>query len=182
MVVNSSKSSAAYRWERRHAKGGGTTRTTLMRFVAVSLAAAAVGVYALDSADANTPERSHVEVLDLKIQNDQYAATDLDPAGPSLGDMSVYSGTAIRDGRRVGRGGGSCQVVHIDGGKLTTQCLITIEIERGSLTMQSLAVKGASSVDMAITGGTGLYRNARGTTRYWDIATPNERLRAEILR
>ncbi|MFJ4585265.1 allene oxide cyclase barrel-like domain-containing protein [Streptomyces echinatus] len=165
----------------RRVRGNSTTRATLKRFLAVSLVAAVAGVGAVGSADADTAERGHVEVLELSIHNDQYAANDLGPAGPSLGDTDVYSGTAMRDGRRAGRGGGSCQVVHIDGEKRTTQCLITIELERGSLTMQSLWASGTDVLDMAITGGTGIYGDARGTARYWDIATPNERMRAEIL-
>ncbi|MFI7020234.1 hypothetical protein [Streptomyces sp. NPDC050164] len=158
------------------------TRASLTRLFSISLVTALVGVFAVSSADADTPERRQVEVLELKVQNDQYAYTDLDPKGPSLGDTHVYSGTAIKDGRSVGRGGGSCQVIHIKGDELTTQCLITMELKRGSLTMQSLWVSGTSSLDMAITGGTGDFREARGTVRYWDIATPKERVRAEILR
>ncbi|MES4907523.1 MULTISPECIES: hypothetical protein [unclassified Streptomyces] len=158
-----------------------TRRATLIKTFAVSLAAALVGVGAVGSADADVPDKGRVEVLELEVQNDQYADTDLGPAGPSLGDMYVYSGTAMKDGRGVGRGGGSCQVIHIKGEELTTQCVITIELERGSLTMQSLWVSGTSSLDMAITGGTGDFSNARGTARYWDIATPKERVRAEIL-
>jgi hypothetical protein len=153
-----------------------------MRFAAASLAAVAVGVWAVDSANAGTPEKGRVEVLELKVQNDQYTAADLGPAGPSLGDMDVYSGTAIKDGHSVGRGGGSCQVIHVKGEELTSQCLITMEVEQGSLTMQSLWTKGTASLDMAITGGTGVYRGARGIARFWDIATPNERVRLEILR
>ncbi|WP_435845803.1 allene oxide cyclase barrel-like domain-containing protein [Streptomyces exfoliatus] len=65
---------------------------------------------------------------------------------------------------------------------MTSQCLITMEVEQGSLTMHSLWTKGAASLDMAITGGTGVYRNARGIARFWDIATPDERVRLEILR
>lgn len=177
MVTSSLESAGVHRRER----GNNNARATLKKFLAISLAAAVVGVCAVDSADADTPERGRVEVLELKIQSDQHASTDLGPAGPSLGDMDVYSGTAIRDGRGVGRGGGSCQVVHIDGKELTTQCLITMELARGSLTMQSLWRSGKKSLDMAITGGTGDFSNARGTARYWDIATPKERLRAEIL-
>nr|WP_280358559.1 hypothetical protein [Nocardia otitidiscaviarum] len=56
-----------------------------------------------------------------------------------------------------------------------------MEIADGSVTMQSLWVRGASPLDMAITGGTGTYREARGTVRFWDIGTPNERARAEII-
>jgi hypothetical protein len=163
-------------------RGKNNPRAVLVKFFAVSLVTALVSVCAVDSADADAPDKDRVEVLELAVHNDQYADTDLGPAGPSLGDMYVYSGTAMRNGREVGRGGGSCQVVHIDGAELTTQCLITMELERGSLTMQSLWVSGTSSLDMAITGGTGDFSNARGHARYWDIATPKERMRAEILR
>ncbi|WP_405680726.1 hypothetical protein OG239_03500 [Streptomyces sp. NBC_00868] len=80
------------------------TRASLTKLFAISLVTAFVGVFAINSADADTPERRQVEVLELKVQNDQYAYTDLDPKGPSLGDTYVYSGTAIKDGRSVGAG------------------------------------------------------------------------------
>ncbi|MFI6868570.1 hypothetical protein [Nocardia sp. NPDC050406] len=123
-----------------------------------------------------------VDILELAVENTQYQALDLGQPGPSLGDMDVYSGNAIQDGRRVGQGGGSCQVLYVEGDKVTMQCTITMELENGSVTMQSLWARGASPLDMAITGGTGDYRAARGTVRFWDIATPNERVRAEIIR
>lgn len=151
-----------------------------MKFAAVSLAAVAAGMWAVEGATVGTPKKP--EVIELEVQNDQYTAADLGPAGPSLGDMDVYSGTAVKDGQSVGRGGGHCQVIAMKGGAVTSQCLITMEVEQGSLTMQSLWTKGAASLDMAITGGTGLYRNARGVARFWDIATPDERVRLEILR
>lgn len=154
--------------------------TALVRFVVGSLLAAAVGGCGADGREAVPSAGGRVEVLELEVGTDQYAAVDLDPAGPSLGDLDVYSGTATDGGRDVGHAGGSCQVTHIDGAEVTTRCVITMEFERGSLTVQSLWVKGTSPLDMAISGGTGDYRAARGTVRFWDIATPDERLRAEI--
>ncbi|MFB7620998.1 hypothetical protein [Kitasatospora sp. NPDC056181] len=158
-----------------------STRASLAKLSTISLATALAGVFSVAGAAADAPERRQVEVLELKVQNDQYAYADLDPKGPSLGDSYVYSGTALKDGRSVGHGGGSCQVIHINGEEITTQCLITMELNRGSLTMQSLWVSGTSQLDMAITGGTGDFSSARGIVHYWDIATPKERVRAEIL-
>ncbi|MEU1666586.1 hypothetical protein ABZ547_23870 [Streptomyces sparsogenes] len=178
MVTSGAGSTGVQRGER----GKTNRRAALVKSLAVSLVTALVGVCAVGSADADAPGKGRVEVLELEVRNDQYTETDLGPAGPSLGDMYVYSGTAIKDGRAVGHGGGSCQVIHVDGEELTTQCLITIELERGSLTMQSLWVSGTNALDMAITGGTGDFSSARGTARYWDIATAKERVRAEILR
>jgi len=154
-------------------------KAAFMKFVAVPLMAVAVGGCSADTRETQAGDQ--VEVLELKVENDQYAAIDLDRAGVSVGDMDVFSGNAIKDGRKVGRGGGSCQVTHIEGENVTTQCLLTMELERGSVTMQSAWARGASLLDMAVTGGTGAYRNARGSVRFWDIATPSERVRAEII-
>lgn len=184
MVSSIPASAGAQRGDRK-GRGNNHTRGTLIKLFAVSVVTAVVGVGAVQNAEADTSERNgkgHVEVLELKVQNDQHTPTDLAPSGPSLGDMDVYSGIAVEDGRRVGHGGGTCQVVRVEGTKLTTQCVITLELDRGSLTMQSLWTSGTGSLDMAITGGTGAFSSARGTVRYWDIATPKERLRAEILR
>jgi hypothetical protein len=156
------------------------SRTALMGLVVVSLLTAAVGGCGIDGRAVESPAEGQVEVLEFNVGTDQYEALDLGRPGTSVGDMDVYSGRVMNGGRMVGHGGGSCQVLHIDGDKITTQCLITMELERGSLTVQSIWVKGTSPLDMAITGGTGVYRNARGTVRFWDIATPDERLRAEI--
>ncbi|MFJ7243568.1 hypothetical protein ACIQWA_02860 [Kitasatospora sp. NPDC098652] len=156
---------------------------TARRFVAASLATAAIGLAAVGSADADAPRRGRVEVLELQVRNDQYEALDLGPAGPSLGDQDVYSGGAVQDGREVGRGGGTCQVVQIHGAEVTKHCLLTIEVQGGSLTMQSLWTNGSGvPLDMAVTGGTGAYGSARGTARFWEIGTPNERARVEIQR
>jgi hypothetical protein len=156
--------------------------TAFSRLVAGALITVAGGGCTTAGSETETPARDHVEVLELAVENTQYQALDLGQPGVSLGDMDVYSGNAIRDGRRVGQGGGSCQTLHVDGDKVTRQCLITMELEHGSVTMQSLWTSGTSPLDMAISGGTGDYRNARGTVRFWDIATPNERVRAEIIR
>jgi hypothetical protein len=160
------------------------TRTTsvLTRLAAAALITAAVGGCSTTDSETERPAEEQVEVIELQVQNTRYEALDLGPAGLSLGDMDVFSGNAIQDGRKVGQGGGSCQTLQVDGDQVVMQCSITMELERGSVTMQSTWTRGASPLDMAITGGTGEYRNARGTVRFWDIATPNERVRAEVVR
>lgn len=161
--------------------GNNSNRPLFKRFAALSLATVAVGVLAAGGANADASKKSRVEVIELQLKDLEYESVDLGKAGPSLGDMTVYCATAVENGRDVGRGAGTSQVVYVGGGKVTSQAVITIELERGSLTMQSLRSDQASSLDMAITGGTGAFKDARGSVHYWDINTPNERLRAEIL-
>ncbi|GAB3900221.1 hypothetical protein GCM10029964_087260 [Kibdelosporangium lantanae] len=155
-----------------------TLKTVVVAAVGALLAGGGLSAYAAQTGSPSRPE--HPEILELAVENDQYAAPDLPPAGTTVGDLYVYSGWLRKDGRRVGQGGGSCQIIQVDGAKITTQCLLTARLDQGSLTMQSLWVTGESPLDMAITGGTGAYRDAQGTVRVWDIATPNERMRAEI--
>ncbi|MFC9896421.1 hypothetical protein ACFVMC_22265 [Nocardia sp. NPDC127579] len=138
--------------------------------------AAAVGVLLLSGcADGPTEE-----ILELTAATEQYTALDHGEPGNSIGDAYVYSGSLFDNGAKAGTGGGSCEFIHIDGDEVTTQCVLTIELEQGSLTTQALWTAGASPLDMAITGGTGRYRDAQGVVRVWDIATPSERMRAEI--
>jgi hypothetical protein len=156
-----------------------------MKSLRKTIVAAAAGTMLVGSGasayGAETSSAEHLEILELAVENDQYAAPDLPPTGTSVGDLYVYSGWLSKDGRRVGQGGGSCQIIQVDNAKITTQCLLTAKLEQGSLTMQSLWVTGESPLDMAITGGTGAYRDAQGTVRVWDIGTPQERMRAEII-
>ncbi|MFF5715958.1 dirigent protein [Streptomyces buecherae] len=186
MVASPVESTVASPKKRGNPLKGGIKRATLAKCVAVSLAAATVGFCTLGTAGAQTPERApdrkQAEIIDFTFHNEQYADNDLAPSGPSLGDTNVYSGSLVKDGRTIGRGGGTCQGVHLDGAKMTMQCLVTLDLERGSLTMQSLAVKDSKTVEMAITGGTGAYNTARGTVQWWDIGAPVETVRATILR
>ncbi|MGW6061939.1 allene oxide cyclase barrel-like domain-containing protein [Streptomyces sp. NPDC055189] len=161
--------------------GNSRSRRLFKPFGALSLAAVAVGVFTVGGAHADASDKGRVEIIELQLKDLEYESVDVGKAGPSLGDMSVYCATAVENGRVVGRGAGTAQVVYVGGGKVTSQAVITIELERGSLTMQSLRSQEASSLDMAITGGTGAFKDARGSVRYWDVNTPEERLRAEIL-
>jgi hypothetical protein len=154
-------------------------KTIVVAAAGALLVGTGLSAYGAETSSANSP--GHLEILELAVENDQYAAPDLPPAGTSVGDLYVYSGWLRKDGRRVGQGGGSCQIIQVDNAKITTQCLLTAKLEQGSLTMQSLWVTGESPLDMAITGGTGAYRDAQGTVRVWDIGTPQERMRAEII-
>jgi hypothetical protein len=159
------------------------TRSTaaLTRTVAALLLTTVIGSCGTATGQTDAETGGQVEVIEFAVVTDQWAVLDLGTPGVSVGDMDVYSGGGVKDGRSV-RGGGSCQVIHVEGDQVDTQCVLTMEFEDGSVTLQSVWRKGASPLDMAITGGTGAYSNARGVVRFWDIATPNERMRAEITR
>ncbi|SHG05088.1 dirigent protein [Streptoalloteichus hindustanus] len=131
-------------------------------------------------AAAETEAAGRAVTLDLHVANDQFAAHDIGQPGKSLGDMTVYSDKMVRDGREVGEDGGTCVVTHVDGPRSISNCVLTIRLAEGQLTAQGLWDDGTSPMQMAITGGTGAYRNARGYLQAWDIHTPKERYRIQV--
>ncbi|WP_228001080.1 allene oxide cyclase barrel-like domain-containing protein [Nocardia australiensis] len=158
-------------------------KSSIRRMVTAVIGALAIGgglsACGADSSEAAGPKQ-RVEIIEAAALTDQLAAPDLDKPGASIGDLTVFSGGIRQDGREIGHGGGACQNIHIEGNEITMQCVLTAQLERGSLTMQAVWVQGASPLDMAITGGTGAYRGATGTARFWEIGTPDERMRAEV--
>ncbi|WP_280356947.1 hypothetical protein [Nocardia otitidiscaviarum] len=76
------------------------TKGALTASAAVPLVAIAVSGCGTATGEADPPADAQVEVLELGVENDQYASLDLGQPGVSVGDMDVYSGNAIQDGRR----------------------------------------------------------------------------------
>jgi len=100
----------------------------------------------------------------------QAALLDLGQPGFSLGDQDVFTDNVLtrRNGARVGTDGGVCTVVRVTNAAKRSgmdQCLITFSLKDGQITTQVLQPSGqfAGTSTGAITGGTGRYRNARGT-------------------
>ncbi|MFF3500314.1 hypothetical protein [Streptomyces sp. NPDC003247] len=150
-----------------------------------ALFAAALGAGALTLSLSPFPATtaratSSPTVIDLAIGNDGVVQTDVGDPGLSIGDEFVYADTLYRDGRRVGEDGSSCQVTRVDGERITTDCVLSVQLPEGQITAQSLWTKGADMVRMAVTGGTGAYRGATGELTCSDIQTPQETYHIEL--
>jgi hypothetical protein len=86
---------------------------------------------------------------------------DLPPAGDSLGDTLTFANEVFdaRTGKKVGTDQGHC-VRTVVGEAF--ECFWTTFLPRGQITVQGPFYDAADST-LAITGGTGAYRNARGS-------------------
>jgi allene oxide cyclase len=86
---------------------------------------------------------------------------DLPPAGDSLGDTLTFANEVFdaRSGEKVGTDQGQC-VRTVVGEAF--ECYWTTFLPRGQITVEGPFYDAADST-LAITGGTGAYRNARGT-------------------
>ena len=95
--------------------------------------------------------------------------TDVDIDNGTSGALDVGDGwaetdllTRARDGRQVGRAALSCTILVVDQGEpALEQCVGTAEVQGGSLMFYGL-LHGPHST-LAVIGGTGRYRHARGT-------------------
>jgi allene oxide cyclase len=83
------------------------------------------------------------------------------PAGDSIGDLLAFGNELFdrRNQEKVGTDQGSC--VRTVPGK-AFECSWTNSLAKGQITVQGPFLDAGDST-MAITGGTGAYRNARGT-------------------
>ena len=111
------------------------------------------------------------------------AQLDLGARGLSVGDQAVFTDELLQDGRRLGEGHGVCTVTRVTGTApsrtVTNECLITGILPRGQTTIQGAFAftehRMAPPHKLAVTGGTGAYRTARGEVGVRQISgTENE--------
>jgi Allene oxide cyclase barrel like domain len=141
---------------------------------AAVVAIVAVGILLVGAAPAaagGKHGKGKGDTLRLVAVDDQFEFIDVGAPGTSLGDYFVFSDIVYRRGEEVGTSGGQCVVVAGTPpyATFTAQCVATLDLERGQITLQGL-VEFQSDDDpnpftVAITGGTGKYRGASGEAR-----------------
>ena len=138
---------------------------------AAIVAVIAVGVLVVGAAPAAAGGKhgnGKGDTLRLAAEEESFAAIDVGPPGPSLGDYFVFSETLRKDGREAGTSGGQCTAVEAipPYTTITSQCVVTLSLRRGQITLQGLVEfqteEEMGPATLAITGGTGAYRGASG--------------------
>ncbi|MFI2732998.1 dirigent protein [Streptomyces sp. NPDC018711] len=99
-------------------------------------------------------------------------ATNQSSPPPKVGDMPVFADDLYKTkgGEKVGRDGVTCAVVRVSGDQVDMNCVGTIVLNGGpggQLTAQALTTfdtsnEAPSAFDIAVTGGTGDFKQARG--------------------
>ncbi|MGH8968727.1 MAG: allene oxide cyclase barrel-like domain-containing protein [Actinomycetes bacterium] len=129
--------------------------------LAVAVAATAV---VTRSASASGDDGTRV----LRFTSVQVAETELDlgAAGFSPGDQIVFSDDLKRSGHKIGTDAGVCTVVRVAGADTEFTCVTTFRLPRGTIAVQAMfSAADLPDVRLAITGGTGAYRDAGGQGR-----------------
>ncbi|MGW1888999.1 dirigent protein [Streptomyces sp. NPDC002004] len=136
--------------------------------VVTGLGALATGFAAPASAadTASGPGPYHETVFSLTAHQTQVNSLDLDGAGTTQGDEIVVSGELLQSSTQVGTFGEVCTLTRTaPGDEADLLCQGSLALPQGQLTIQgrfTITGSGPGNIDLAITGGTGLFRSARG--------------------
>jgi len=130
---------------------------------AVAAALAVLSVAAFASASTHTAPGTTISFV---AKTTQFAQIDLPPAGFGQGDQVVFHDLLVSQGKVIGHDGGSCQATFVAKGQVPQfQCVVTFVLRGGQVTVQGLlniANPASFRGTFAITGGTGIYKTARG--------------------
>jgi hypothetical protein len=136
-----------------------TTRTH--RIACTTLAALAATLAMGPQALAASSHQQPVKTLRYGVRFIDDAEYDLGAPGPSAGDQRTFYDVLVdRKGRRVGYSAGSCAVESVS--PPVFSCTVTFSLPGGQLATQLLTTPGPAPKPLAVTGGTGAYRYARG--------------------
>jgi hypothetical protein len=155
----------------------------MRRIINVTTLALVLAGAGLTTASATTtkgsPDDSRTTTIHFIARTIDSARLDLGAQGLSLGDQAVFTDNLFQDGRRVGEGHGVCTITRITGTApsrmLTSECLITGMLPRGQITIQGRLPSTEQGIQpphaLAVNGGTGAYRTARGEVRVRQISS-----------
>jgi hypothetical protein len=104
------------------------------------------------------------ETIDLAVKFVNDNPLDLPPQGPSQGDQLIFYDLLFNNsGKQVGYSAGSCTIANLD--PVVAACAVTSQLPGGQIATQFLTTPGPAPKIVAVTGGTGSYRNVRGSAR-----------------
>ena len=138
----------------------------MRELIVISLAAAAIAAAAAVHLTAESSAGTS-NGLRLDVAFGQDPRVDLGRRGPSVGDVHVIDDRLFRSGKQVGHAGGAC--VLNTAARPEESCTVTFSLPRGSITAQWLNTPPVRKT-LAITGGTGRYRDARGEVHVTELS------------
>ncbi|UXY21615.1 dirigent protein [Streptomyces cynarae] len=154
--------------------------------VAVGTAIAFACASPATAAGSSGPGVPREEVFQLVARSTQTSSVDVNPSGPSQGDEFVISGELLNQGATVGTYGEVCTLTRVGPvDHFDLQCVASFTLAQGQITVQgrfSVTPAGSGEVDLAITGGTGLYRTAGGYVHAVNISSTDTQVTVHLTR
>jgi hypothetical protein len=155
---------------------------------ATTLAAGGVTLASADSGGSSDGNGGQTIKLFTVLQKPT-ADIDLGDEGFSLGDQQVFSDDvfAKKGGAKLGFDAGVCTIVRVTDPKTfagTAQCVVTVSLAEGQIAAQGLVTFVGDELpapfDIAITGGTGAYKDAGGQVTVEELNATDTNLTLQL--
>jgi hypothetical protein len=155
------------------------SRKVLTATVIAVLAVVAGTVSAAAASPAGRPAAAKSTTLTFDVVFSPFtpvAANNVrNPNSPfALGDEIVSHDQLFSGGRHVGDDLFSCVIVSVPPDALLGNCTAIFRLPAGNITAQTPAIPGPTPKDLALTGGTGTYRNIGGDGTLVEFAVGNK--------
>jgi len=135
--------------------------------------AAVGGAFAVAGASTGTTDSTRSFTVVRKLTDLEWQQAD--PDKTSVGDRFEFTSKLLKNGDVIGHQGAACTVLSVlPNGDHTFVCTGTWVLPGGMITAQAYRSAGGQS-SVAITGGTGIYRHARGQIVEGDVL-PGDRV------
>jgi hypothetical protein len=151
-------------------------RHLLIGTAAAAVAALVVGSAWAGGASATTAARAPGGTIAIHAVTAQENFVDADPAGFGLGDLvALHEHLTNAGGKPAGHDGVACTVTLVASDHAQLECLATLHLKGGDLTVQGLFTEPFRephhpTAVMAVTGGTGTYAGATGTVAVHEVS------------
>ncbi len=159
-------------------------RKAALASVAITTLAVVTGAASIAAASpAAEPATVTSRTLSLDVHFSPFSALHLNPhpdpkTGFGFGDEITFHDLLFSHGSQAGDEGGSCVIV--DGSQLLANCTEVIRLQQGTITAQFLNAPPPRK-QLAVTGGTGIYRNAGGEGTLVESGNGTGRLTLHLL-
>jgi hypothetical protein len=159
------------------------------KLIVTAATVVAAGLAALSGGPA-AAGRGGGSTLNLTTRTDQFAFVDQGGPGPTVGDQLVFSDTVYRNGTEFGTSTSTCVMAKVTATTATCTQVVLFALPDGQLTLEGIAVGPnhppkpgeEAAFTLAVTGGTGAYRTARGEADGVDLSGGEERYTIRISR
>lgn len=155
----------------------GTKGTKLSIGAGVVFLLAVASVTAASAGSSDADNRRSVEVLRLDVKEVDSIFLDLGVADLSIGDQFAFTNDLHRGGAKIGEDGGLCAVTRLtSAGASTWHCVGSNALPGGQITVAGIVTYAPGEevkqdpYFLAITGGTGRYRAARGQVKVEEVS------------
>ena len=131
----------------------------------IGMLLSALIVTAVYSATSASASGDGTKTLVLEERDSRETEVDVGEPGFGAGDQFVFRSKLFKNDERVGTVGGACTIVGIlNETNADVQCVATLRLKHGQITAQGFITfaEETAPFTVAVTGGTGRYRNAHG--------------------